>query len=323
MQNCVAVHRLVVGNTRRAFLGLAPPRRSPWLGLQSRGCWPRGTRLRTTRAWGAIPHPRPGCGHDHAALRLRRERPRELLRSVGPVALDGKCITLFDDNCVSIAEQHPEVTQGVVDFASGVLEVNPFTATTNALGWSDTSQYANEGSGTFNAGMLSMVTFNAAYVYVSPGTATALAWHGGGMAGINCARQGLGSMACQYGAFTSVVGALSVLGNWFDLPSVRSFYNMLAALMGAHLWARTVDRQWLSASGSFLVFAVLLYGGARLAPPLSDAELDRRRAELGDRAGERHRQMELQRRYTLAIGRIAIPLAVAGLVISLVVEVVS
>src|SRR5690606_11245962 len=60
-------------------------------------------------------------------------------------------------SCNSIAEQHPSGTQGLVDFASGVLDVNPITATTNALGWSDTSQYANSCSGWYRGGQGSML----------------------------------------------------------------------------------------------------------------------------------------------------------------------
>lgn len=73
-----------------------------------------------------------------------------------PVDLPGG-INCIGSDCVSIAEQHPEVTQGVVYFASGVLDVNPITATTNALGLSDTSQYANECSGWYRGGQASMI----------------------------------------------------------------------------------------------------------------------------------------------------------------------
>jgi hypothetical protein len=66
------------------------------------------------------------------------------------------CVDIADDNCNSIAEQHPEVTQGVVDFASGVLDVNPITATTNALGLRDTSQYANTCSWWYHGGQAAM-----------------------------------------------------------------------------------------------------------------------------------------------------------------------
>lgn len=74
--------------------------------------------------------------------------------------------------------------------------------------------------------------------------------------------------------------------------------------------------------GVFVVLAGLLYGGARLAPEISDAELEHRVEELGERRAERHRQMELQRRYSLAVGRVVLPLALAGLVISALIEVV-
>lgn len=64
--------------------------------------------------------------------------------------------------CNSIAEQNPEIAQGVVDFGSGVLEANPITATTNALGWIDTSQYANTCSNWYTAGYASMVAVEVA-----------------------------------------------------------------------------------------------------------------------------------------------------------------
>jgi hypothetical protein len=119
-------------------------------------------------------------------------------------------------------------------FAAGVLAVNPLTATTNALGITNTSEWAHaeRGSGAFRGGMLSMAALNAVYVYLSPATTTALAYHGGGLAGVNCARSGLSSHSCQWGAFTSIVGAHSILGNWFDMPSARSFFNVLSTLMG-------------------------------------------------------------------------------------------
>ena len=71
------------------------------------------------------------------------------------------CIDTGDD-CNSVAEQYPEVTQSAVDFASGVLDVNPITATTNALGISDTNQYANECSGWYRGGQASMIAADLA-----------------------------------------------------------------------------------------------------------------------------------------------------------------
>lgn len=83
------------------------------------------------------------------------------LNAIDPTGLwpwDGKCVTTpwSDDDCDSFTEQNPEMAQDIVDFASGVLDVNPITATTNALGLSDTSQYANTSSGWYQGGQLSM-----------------------------------------------------------------------------------------------------------------------------------------------------------------------
>ncbi len=62
------------------------------------------------------------------------------------------------DDCENPHNGHGNaVSGGVVDFASGVLDVNPITATTNALGLSDTSQYANECSGWYRGGQASMI----------------------------------------------------------------------------------------------------------------------------------------------------------------------
>jgi RHS repeat-associated protein len=84
------------------------------------------------------------------------------LNRVDPTGLafwDDWCINnpWAEDDCDSIAEQNPEMSQGIVDFASGVLDVNPITATTNALGLSDTSQYADECSGWYRGGQVSMI----------------------------------------------------------------------------------------------------------------------------------------------------------------------
>ena len=72
--------------------------------------------------------------------------------------------------------------------------------------------------------------------------------------------------------------------------------------------------------GVFVVLTAVTYGMARLAPVRSEAELDRIGAERGERVQERFRQMEAQRRYTVAIGRVVLPVALIALVVALVVE---
>lgn len=78
---------------------------------------------------------------------------------LGLAPWDDWCINnpFGDDNCNSIAEQHPEVAQGIVDIASGALDINPITAATNSLGVTDTSRYANESSGWYHAGQAAML----------------------------------------------------------------------------------------------------------------------------------------------------------------------
>ena len=57
----------------------------------------------------------------------------------------------------SFREDHPEVAQGIVDYSSGVLAVNPITTATNATGLTDTGQKANTCSGWYTAGVVSML----------------------------------------------------------------------------------------------------------------------------------------------------------------------
>jgi uncharacterized protein RhaS with RHS repeats len=66
-----------------------------------------------------------------------------------------------DDSCNTtsdvIRDEHPEVAQGIVDYSSGVLAVNPITMATNATGLTDTGQKANTCSGWYTAGVVSML----------------------------------------------------------------------------------------------------------------------------------------------------------------------
>jgi RHS repeat-associated protein len=73
---------------------------------------------------------------------------------------DNSCATVVDE----FKEDHPEAAQEIVDYSSGALAVNPVTAGTNALGWTDTAQCADEGSGWYKAGVLSMLLVDAAAV---------------------------------------------------------------------------------------------------------------------------------------------------------------
>lgn len=68
--------------------------------------------------------------------------------SIGQQAADG------------FRDEHPEVAQGVVDFASGMLDFNPITMITDATGLSDTSQYANTCSGWYRGGQATMIAID-------------------------------------------------------------------------------------------------------------------------------------------------------------------
>jgi RHS repeat-associated protein len=66
-----------------------------------------------------------------------------------------------DDSCNTtsdlVRDEHPEVAQGIVDFSSGMLDVNPITAVTNATGVTETGQHANECSGWYRGGQATML----------------------------------------------------------------------------------------------------------------------------------------------------------------------
>lgn len=69
-----------------------------------------------------------------------------------------------------LTEEHPSVAQGIIDFASGVMDFNAITAATDAAGWSDTGQYANKCSGWYRAGQATMFGID---VWMSGGTQAA------------------------------------------------------------------------------------------------------------------------------------------------------
>ncbi len=76
--------------------------------------------------------------------------------------------------------------------------------------------------------------------------------------------------------------------------------------------------------GGFVVLAGLLYGAAWLASePRSGADLDEIAAERGPRVAERFRQMDEQRRLTVNVGKVVLPVAMVAFVISLLVDIVS
>lgn len=61
---------------------------------------------------------------------------------------------------------------------------------------------------------------------------------------------------------------------------------------------------------------------ARLAPGVSEAELDEIRSTRGDRVAERFRQMEQERLYTVRVGNVVLPVAVGVFIIALGVDLV-
>jgi hypothetical protein len=85
---------------------------------------------------------------------------------------DGYCLTNIncDQPNTSVGQSmaddfrgnHPEAASGIVDFASGALSVNPITAATNAVGATDTDQYANTCSWTYRAGWAAMLFVDVA-----------------------------------------------------------------------------------------------------------------------------------------------------------------
>jgi len=76
--------------------------------------------------------------------------------------------------------------------------------------------------------------------------------------------------------------------------------------------------------GVFVVLAGLVYGAAWLAPePRSEADLDKITAKRGPRVAERFRQMDEQRRLTVNVGKVVLPVAIVAFVIALLVDLVA
>ena len=76
--------------------------------------------------------------------------------------------------------------------------------------------------------------------------------------------------------------------------------------------------------GVFVVLAGMVYGAAWLAPePRSEADLDEITAERGPRGAERFRQMGEQRRLTVNVGKVVLPVAIVAFVITLLVDLVA
>jgi hypothetical protein len=152
--------------------------------------------------------------------------PLNMTDPTGLAPWDDWCINnpWGEDDCDSIAEQNPEMTQGVVDFSSGVLDVNPITATLNGLGLSDTSQYADECSGWYRGGQMSMI---AAELAMGTGAGRSL-----------FSRQGL-----EIGA-SRQIGRSGSRGSWFVRAHIDDAVHLMddGRLIGRHL---QVDR-WIS-----------------------------------------------------------------------------
>jgi RHS repeat-associated protein len=153
-----------------------------------------------------------------------------------PIEVAG--VNCVGSDCESIAEQHPEATQEVVDFSSGVLDVNPITATTNSLGISDTSQHADRGSGWYLSGRMSMAAVNAAGAIVSPGYSAGLTYLAVPQAAQVCLGLGTSrsSAKCSL-ALTAlyVEGQGAVLGRWWEMPFWSWSGSAGSALMGGFI----------------------------------------------------------------------------------------
>ena len=138
-----------------------------------------------------------------------------------------------NDSCDTIAEQHPGGTQQIVDFAGGVLQVNPITA---ALPLDLAAHGVNTSPGSASLGRLSMAAFQTGFGWSNVPIAASNT--GSGVVNPFSACLGISGANCGGLAFASVVGAQPILGRWFGLPFVSDFYNGLSNIMGALPWGQ-------------------------------------------------------------------------------------
>jgi hypothetical protein len=153
--------------------------------------------------------------------------------------ISGACVDMSalwsdgNDSCNTIAEQHPGGTQQVVDYAGGVLQVNPIAA---PLPLDLEAHGVNTSSGSASVGRLSMAAFQTAFGW-SNVPISALNT-GSGLVNAFSACLGISGANCAGSAWSSLVGFHSALGNMFGLPFASNFYNGLSNFMGALPWGQ-------------------------------------------------------------------------------------
>jgi len=165
---------------------------------------------------------------------LTRDPIEEVTRSAyGYVAGDPTNSTDPSGMCIGIGCQWGQTAWGkaIVNVASGILEVNPITATTNVLGLSDTSQYADTTSAAFTAGEIAGS--------LTPGPKGM----GGGAAFKGCTARQLGSV-------DEAVGGLQAgkRANVYTVESKEELMNVHRQLTDGDV----VPGEWSRYSGSVL-----------------------------------------------------------------------
>lgn len=154
---------------------------------------------------------------------------------------DGICVQNpfgDDDSCDSIAEQHPEVTQQVVDFAGGVLDVNPITA---PLPLDLEGHGVNTSSGAFTLGQGSMFAFETGFGFASASSAAFNTTSSGFFAASVCSGTRQGSCAdAVLALFASGTGQVLGFGTGLNFlgHEMNAFSNFIAAFAPT-TWGRS------------------------------------------------------------------------------------
>ena len=160
-----------------------------------------------------------------------------VVNGVVEIATQGNadCLDILDADCQTIAERNPENVSKVINVASGVLDVNPITATTNSLGLTETSQYADKSSGWYFGGRMAMATVNVVGVLVAPGYSMVLNYAAVPQVMTSCLGAGGPSSygACSLTLMSLFVGYEgAVIGKLFEIPFFTAYGAGLSAFMG-------------------------------------------------------------------------------------------